>query len=142
MRLVRFLPGDEPRYGEEAEGRIHELAGDPFGDPAAGAAHGASDDPASRMSRTGQTFPTADVRLLAPCRPRKVLAVGRNFRSHLGGRDAPREPGLFAKMPTSIIGPDEEIVLPPGAQDRRMVAYVVMEGGAKGRRTCAWWPMS
>ena len=116
MRLVRFLLDGEPRYGDEVGDAIHVLAGDPF----------------DAARRTGRTIPAEDARRLAPCRPSKVLAVGRNFRSHLGGRDAPAEPGLFAKMPTSIIGPDGEIVIPADAGEVHYEGELVV---VIGRRT-------
>jgi 2-keto-4-pentenoate hydratase/2-oxohepta-3-ene-1,7-dioic acid hydratase in catechol pathway len=80
----------------------------------------------------GARRPLADVRLLAPLVPRKnVMAVGRNYRDHArefsdSGFDAsekqmiPDNPVIFTKAPTSVIGPDEPIVLandPTGTTD-------------------------
>ncbi len=77
-------------------------------------------------------IPLGDVRLLAPLVPRKnVIAVGRNYRDHArefsdSGFDAsekqmiPDHPVIFTKAPTSVIGPDEPIVLandPTGTTD-------------------------
>ena len=68
--------------------------------------------------------------------PRKILCVGLNYRDHAaeGGRDAPAEPLLFAKLPTSLIGPGEPIVLPPedGHVDSEAELAVVI--GRAGRR--------
>jgi 5-carboxymethyl-2-hydroxymuconate isomerase len=52
-----------------------------------------------------------DVRLLAPVMPSKVLAVGQNYLDHIReqGIEPPGMPLLFAKFPTSVIGPGEEI---------------------------------
>ncbi|MDH3733282.1 MAG: fumarylacetoacetate hydrolase family protein [Gemmatimonadota bacterium] len=116
MRFVRFAYGDVVAYGEERGDVVHEWTAAPFWGGSA----------------TGRTFDRADVRLLAPCEPSKVLAVGRNFASHLHGREAPREPGLFAKMPTSIIGPGDPIVLPPDSQDVHFEGELVV---VIGRRT-------
>lgn len=60
-------------------------------------------------------IPLSEVRLLAPCEPTKIVAVGQNYRAHaeeLGNR-VPIEPLLFLKPPSAIIGPEEAIHLPP-----------------------------
>jgi 2-keto-4-pentenoate hydratase/2-oxohepta-3-ene-1,7-dioic acid hydratase in catechol pathway len=57
-------------------------------------------------------------RLDAPYRrPRKILGIGLNYRSHASdlGADAPRQsPASFLKGDHTIIGPGEPIVIPPG----------------------------
>jgi 2-keto-4-pentenoate hydratase/2-oxohepta-3-ene-1,7-dioic acid hydratase in catechol pathway len=83
---------------------------------------------------TGRSFALADARLLPPCAPSKVLAVGRNYRSHLRDRPEPGSPGLFAKFPTSIIGPDEAIVFPPGAEEVHYEGEMVLVIGRTARR--------
>jgi len=57
-----------------------------------------------------------DVRLLAPCMPTKIICVGRNYAAHAAelGNDVPARPLLFFKPPSSVVGPDDEIVLPEG----------------------------
>jgi 2-keto-4-pentenoate hydratase/2-oxohepta-3-ene-1,7-dioic acid hydratase in catechol pathway len=54
------------------------------------------------------------VRLLAPARPRKFLAIGLNYADHLAesGMDAPRVPVFFNKQLTCVIGPDAEVHMP------------------------------
>lgn len=54
------------------------------------------------------------VRLLAPCVPGKVVAVGLNYAAHAAEFDAdpPAEPVLFMKPRTSLIGPGDAIVFP------------------------------
>lgn len=63
---------------------------------------------------TGETLPLASVRLLPPCEPRSIVCVGLNYASHLQGRPAPDPPTLFFKPLSSIAGPGDDIVLPPG----------------------------
>lgn len=92
------------------------------------------DGPPWRAPGRGEAAPLDSVRLLAPCVPRKVLAVGRNYRSHLGDRGVPAEPGLFAKLPTSVIGPGEDIVLPPGATEVHAEGEMVVVIGRTARR--------
>ena len=54
-----------------------------------------------------------DVRLLAPVEPSKVVCIGRNYAAHAAelGNEVPKEPLMFLKPPSSIVGPEEAIVL-------------------------------
>ncbi|MGV0743072.1 fumarylacetoacetate hydrolase family protein [Mycolicibacterium sp. XJ870] len=64
---------------------------------------------------TGTEVAAADVRLLAPVTPSKIFCVGRNYSDHrteMGyGHDG--SPSVFMKGPSTIIGPGDDIVLPP-----------------------------
>lgn len=83
---------------------------------------------------TGNTVPLKEVRLLAPLEPSKVIAVGFNYKSHLDGRDPPPYPPLFAKLPTSIIGPEAEVVYPEGATNVHFEGELVIVIGKKASR--------
>jgi 2-keto-4-pentenoate hydratase/2-oxohepta-3-ene-1,7-dioic acid hydratase in catechol pathway len=95
-------------------------------------------------------LPLAEVRLLAPLLPRKnIMAVGRNYRDHArefsdSGFDAsekqmiPDHPVIFTKAPTSVIGPEEPIVLandPTGTTDYEGEMAVVV--GRRARNVAA-----
>lgn len=106
MRIARFTTGDDPRYalveGDPGEERLLVLTGDPLYTPVQG---------------TGQRVDLDDdaVRLLAPVIPRsKVVGIGRNYAEHAAelGNETPTSPLLFLKPNTSVIGPDDPIVLP------------------------------
>src|SRR5437899_12175313 len=58
--------------------------------------------------------PVVSVQLLAPVRPSKIICVGRNYLDHAKelGNDAPKEPLIFFKPPSSIIAHDEKIQRP------------------------------
>ena len=58
----------------------------------------------------------ADVQLLAPVAPGKILAMGLNYTSHIGDRPAPEYPMIFHKTPTSVIGPGDTIIRPKEVQ--------------------------
>jgi 2-keto-4-pentenoate hydratase/2-oxohepta-3-ene-1,7-dioic acid hydratase in catechol pathway len=60
----------------------------------------------------------ADVKLLAPVLPSKVVCVGRNYREHAAelGNKMPEEPLLFLKPSSSVIDPGDPIELPPQSQ--------------------------
>ena len=64
---------------------------------------------------TDHTHPLAEVKLLAPVVPSKVVAIGLNYRSHLGDREPPKVPEPFIKTTSSVIGPGEDIVIPRDA---------------------------
>jgi 2-keto-4-pentenoate hydratase/2-oxohepta-3-ene-1,7-dioic acid hydratase in catechol pathway len=108
MRIARFSAGSDPQYG------IVELAVDGGDNPDTVSA--LTGDPlATNVQLTGQRFPLADVRLLAPVIPRsKVIGVGRNYADHAAelGNEIPQTPLIFLKPNTSVIGPEEAIVYP------------------------------
>ena len=105
MRIARFTEGEDPRFGvvEGGPGQevLHVVSGDPLYAP---------------LQPTGETVAVSDVRLLAPTIPRsKVVGVGRNYADHAAelGNELPKQPLLFLKPNTSVIGPDDPIALPP-----------------------------
>lgn len=66
-------------------------------------------------SLTGEAVAIDEIRLLAPVVPGKVVAVGKNYMDHineLGPADVPQNPVLFVKLPHTVIGPGEDILLP------------------------------
>ncbi|UZN04585.1 fumarylacetoacetate hydrolase family protein [Cellulomonas sp. S1-8] len=106
MRIARFTNGSDPRYalveGEPGREELVVISGDPIYTP---------------VQPTGERLPLDDdgVRLLAPVIPRsKVIGVGRNYAAHAAehGNEVPAAPLLFLKPNTSVVGPDDPIVLP------------------------------
>lgn len=61
-----------------------------------------------------QPRPLADLHLLAPVVPSKILCVGRNYRDHAAelGNEVPKEPLLFFKPPSSLLAPNGIIRMP------------------------------
>ncbi|GGC12522.1 fumarylacetoacetate hydrolase family protein [Cellulomonas carbonis] len=111
MRIARFTTGDDPRYalveGGPGEEQLVVITGDPIYTP---------------VQPTGEQVPLDrdDVRLLAPVIPRsKVVGVGRNYADHAAemGNAVPTSPMLFLKPNTSVIGPDDPIVLPTWTEE-------------------------
>ncbi|QGU04434.1 fumarylacetoacetate hydrolase family protein [Corynebacterium comes] len=74
------------------------------------------DTPYTEPEFTGREWPLADVKLLAPTLPSKVVAIGRNYADHVAEVfQASAEhlpPTLFLKPPTSVVGPDAAIRIP------------------------------
>ena len=64
--------------------------------------------------RSGASFPLAEVRLLPPCWPTKIVCVGRNYADHAKelGNEPPAEPIIFLKPPSSLLGHGEPIQYP------------------------------
>lgn len=62
----------------------------------------------------GDRFAGAAVRWCAPVRPPKIIGIAVNYREHAAesDNDVPEEPVVFAKFPSSVIGPGEAIVVP------------------------------
>jgi len=83
---------------------------------------------------TGRVFASPSVNFLAPCEPGKILAVGRNFRSHLHGRPEPQNPELFYKPVSCLAGPEDEIVLPPDAVNAHYEGELVVMIGKRLRK--------
>ncbi len=67
----------------------------------------------------GKAIALADVQLLAPVEPSKVVCVGRNYRAHAKelGNEVPTTPLLFLKPPSSVIGPQEAIRCPEQSKE-------------------------
>ncbi len=62
--------------------------------------------------------PLDSVKLIAPVVPRKIVCIGRNYRDHAAelGNEVPKEPLLFLKAPSALIGPSDIIRIPPQSQ--------------------------
>ena len=110
MRIVRFTPpsgsslGVDPIYGVINQDQIEVINGDPL---------------YSGIQPRGERVPLDQVRLLAPVIPRsKVVCIGKNYVDHateMGG-EVPKEPLIFIKPNTSVIGPDDLIQWPRQSQ--------------------------
>jgi len=98
VRICRVAVGDELHYGVIEGEAVALLSSHPFGP----------------FEPEGRVLPLADVRLVAPVLPSKVIAVGRNYADHareMGG-EVPAAPMIFLKPSTSVIGPGDPIALP------------------------------
>ena len=94
------MPGVEfPVYGVITGDKIELITGLPWPDIS---------DPVAALN-------LADVKILAPVIPSKVVCVGKNYADHakeMGG-EVPAEPVIFIKPNTTVIGEGDYIVLPP-----------------------------
>jgi 2-keto-4-pentenoate hydratase/2-oxohepta-3-ene-1,7-dioic acid hydratase in catechol pathway len=105
----------------DGDGQVAQIEGHPFG----------------RISFTGARYAQADVRLLSPILPSKVVCVGKNYAAHIAEMntgDAPKEPLLFLKPSTAVIGPGDAIRIPPGSTNVHHEAELAVVIGARGAR--------
>ena len=102
MKIVRFTADRKAEYGILDGGTVNSLSGTPF----------------QRIKLTGRSYKLNDVRLMPPCLPSKIVALGLNYRSHAKevNLKIPSEPLIFIKPSTSVIGPEDNIVYPESSQ--------------------------
>ncbi len=117
IKYIRYRSGSGTSYGILDGDTVREISGDPI----------------AAASETGMTHPLAAVKLLAPCRPGKILAVGLNYKSHLGGRPQPAHPEMFYKPVTALTDPEEPIVIPRDATDVHYEGELVIVMGRRVR---------
>ena len=118
-RYIRYSAAGKTSYGMLEDNTVRELRGNIF----------------SGAEPTGHMLNLSDVKLLAPCEPSIVAAVGRNYKSHIADRniEPAKEPGLFWKPSSCIVGTGEDIVLPPGANNTHYEAELVVVIGKKAK---------
>lgn len=78
--------------------------------------------------------------LLVPVRPGKLVGIGRNYHAHAAelGNPMPREPLVFLKATSSVIGPGAPIVLPPESERVEFEGEIAVVIGRRiGRSTLA-----
>ena len=120
MRIVRYqVKNENPRYGWIYEVKVGGIDGDIYGE----------------YRRLEAKIPLAEVKLLAPAQPGKIICVGRNYVEHAKemGNDVPKVPLIFLKPPSSIINPGDAIVLPPQSQQVEHEGELVAVIGKRGR---------
>jgi 2-keto-4-pentenoate hydratase/2-oxohepta-3-ene-1,7-dioic acid hydratase in catechol pathway len=117
-KYIRYRYGSDTAYGILDGDAVRELRGDLFG----------------HRKETGTKHRLADVKLLHPCDPPKILAVGLNYKSHVGDRKLPEHPEIFYKPITSLQHPEENIVIPPAAKNVHYEGELVLIIGKRVRR--------
>lgn len=98
MKLVRFESRGNVSYGLVEDSMVYRISGDIF----------------NEYKVTEEKFELSDIKLLAPCKPSKIVAVGINYRDHAVemNNDLPEDPVLFIKPSTAVIGPEDKIIRP------------------------------
>jgi 2-keto-4-pentenoate hydratase/2-oxohepta-3-ene-1,7-dioic acid hydratase in catechol pathway len=98
MKIVRFSASGLIHYGFVEGDSIRQIYGGPF----------------NGIRPLDKTFKISAVKLLAPCEPSKIVAIGINYRGHAAEfkHDLPASPLMFLKPATAVIGPLADIVYP------------------------------
>lgn len=135
MRLVTFQRGSAtPQVGVIAGDQVIPIDGfaDMTGLLSVGSAGLTRAEAVVRgASEASAKYPLNSVTLLAPVtRPGKIIAVGLNYRDHAleTKMEIPTTPIIFAKFPSSITGPDADVILPdddPQADYEAELAVVI-----------------
>jgi 2-keto-4-pentenoate hydratase/2-oxohepta-3-ene-1,7-dioic acid hydratase in catechol pathway len=124
MRFIRFKSAqEEPQYGWLHENKVGKIEGNLFGE----------------YKRLKADIPLKDVQLLAPSLPGKIVCVGRNYVEHAKelGNEVPKIPLIFLKPPSSVIAPEEAIMLPQQSSQVEHEAELVAVIGKRGRSITA-----
>jgi 2-keto-4-pentenoate hydratase/2-oxohepta-3-ene-1,7-dioic acid hydratase in catechol pathway len=102
MKVVRYTIDKKAEYGIWDGELVQSLAGTPY----------------HRLKTTNRYHKLSDLRLLPPCTPSKIIALGLNYRSHAEEvkLHTPTEPLIFLKPSTSVIGPEDNIIYPESSQ--------------------------
>lgn len=104
MRIAKFTIAGEVRFGLVDGPELVVFKGHPL---------------FSGYETTGERVALKDVQLLPPTLPTsKIVCIGKNYADHAAemGSEAPKEPLIFLKPTTSLIGDGETIVLPAIAE--------------------------
>lgn len=121
QRVVRYRNGSTTSYGLLQDDSIQPVRG------------GLLDG----LRPSGSKVKLSSVQLLHPCEPSKVLAVGLNYKSHLGNRTPPSRPEIFYKPITCMQHPDEPIRIPEGAKNVHYEGELVIVMGKQARNVSA-----
>jgi 2-keto-4-pentenoate hydratase/2-oxohepta-3-ene-1,7-dioic acid hydratase in catechol pathway len=119
MKLLRYGPAGQEKPGLlDRDGKIRDLSGavrDIDGDALAPA----SLDRLRRLDPANLPLVPGTPRL-GPCvgSVSKIVAIGLNYRLHAqeAGAAIPSEPIFFMKAPSSICGPNDDVIIPKGSQ--------------------------
>lgn len=120
MKFARFAKGNEISYGVVEGDEVDPISTTPF----------------LPYERTGELQALESLRLLAPCLPSKIVAIGVNYKDHAAemGRKLPKTPMFFYKHSTAVIGPGDVIVRPPGCDRLDYEGEMAVVIGAVARR--------
>lgn len=101
MKIVRYKRSNKIFYGILLGEEIRRIEGDIFG----------------KILVSSEKIKINKVALLAPVDPPNIIAIGLNYKEHAdeSGLDYPVQPLIFLKATSSVIGPEDNIVLPEAA---------------------------
>jgi 2-keto-4-pentenoate hydratase/2-oxohepta-3-ene-1,7-dioic acid hydratase in catechol pathway len=110
MKLCRFQTKEKASAAAQAEVLQGVISGDTV--------RQVSGDILGKWEVTSRSWPMADVKLVPPVAPSKIVCLGRNYLDHAAefNNAPPKEPLIFLKPPSSLLAPGDPIVLLPDVQ--------------------------
>ncbi|PLR82106.1 ureidoglycolate lyase [Bacillus canaveralius] len=119
MKFTRFAVNSTVYTGVLKEDVISEISGDMFGE----------------WEYTGTTFSKKDVQLLAPLIPNQIIGIGANYVRKVDElpNELPEIPVFFFKPTSSVIGPDEEIMIPAGIDEVKFESELAVVIGKEAK---------
>ncbi|WP_409305088.1 fumarylacetoacetate hydrolase family protein [Peribacillus sp. SCS-155] len=119
MKFTRFTANSSVYTGVLEEDTIKVINGDFFGE----------------WEFTGETFSSADAKLLAPLEPNQIIGIGANYVSKTEDlpEQLPEIPVFFFKPVSSVIGPEEEIIIPEGIEQVKFESELAIVIGKEAK---------
>lgn len=119
MKFVRYTADSAVRQGVLLDSEIKEISGNLF----------------SEWEYTGRVLNVSEVQLLAPLVPNQIIGIGANFVADQGDLPEvlPDIPVFFFKPVSSVIGPDEKIVIPTGTEEVKFESELAVVIGKEAK---------
>lgn len=121
MKFARIKTSNEiARFAILEQGKLHEIEGDIFAD----------------WKKTGNVYEESSVHLLAPCIPNSIIGVGKNYVAVGEAKPdhAPEIPVLFYKPVSSVIGPEDQIMMPSNLEGVKFESELAVVIGKKASK--------
>jgi 2-keto-4-pentenoate hydratase/2-oxohepta-3-ene-1,7-dioic acid hydratase in catechol pathway len=120
MKILRFLYNKKEYWGI-TEGSYVRLI---------------KDDPFYKINLTSRKIPLSKIKFLPPVTPTKIILVGLNYRDHAEElkMNLPREPLIFLKPVTALIGHNQPIIYPSGVRQLDYEAELAVIIGKEGKK--------
>ena len=116
-KYIRFRRSEGSAFGILDGETVREIGGDLFGSHAP----------------SGAIHKLSELKLLYPVQPPKIVAVGLNYRSHVGERKLPENPEIFYKPVSALQNPEEEIRIPHDARNVHYEGELVIVIGKRAK---------
>jgi 2-keto-4-pentenoate hydratase/2-oxohepta-3-ene-1,7-dioic acid hydratase in catechol pathway len=119
MKFTRFTINEAVHTGVIEGSIIKEIKGDMFGE----------------WTYTGAVFPLSKAKLLAPLVPNQIIGIGANYVAKIDElpRELPEIPVFFFKPVSSVVGPEEEIIIPEGVEQVKFESELAIVIGKEAK---------
>lgn len=119
MKFTRFSIESETYSGVLKDDTVRAIKGDMFGE----------------WEYTGEKFSASDVKFLAPLIPTDIIGIGANYVTSIENlpKEQPEIPVFFFKPSSSVIGPEENIVIPNGIEQVKFESELAIVIGKEAK---------